>query len=185
MVVALKKDGKITVGITVCDDFVDMSVTDLALEENLPFWKVKGTKDCYVFSEDLTFAADLLRYHDFIFKDITDGNSIVTNVVPKMKELLDGYNLITKSKEWDSQLLIVKGDKMYTIGHYFSVSEIDEATGLGFEPYLLGGLDESKDLPPVESILFAVRNLNRMRCRNLFPLTVMDLQTKKRTVYYQ
>lgn len=185
MVVALKRDGQIVVGMTVCDDFIDMTEHDLALEGNIPFWKVKGVKDCYVFAEDLTLSTDLLRYNQWIFKDITDGQSIVENVVPKMKELLEGYARVLDGKEWDSQLLIIKGDKMYTIGHYFTVGECDESAGLGFEPYLISGLEESKDLPPKESVLFAVRNLCRMRCRNLFPLTLFDNKTKKSTIYYQ
>lgn len=45
MVVAIKKDDKISVGITVCDSLVDMTEKDLSLMENIPFWKVKGTKD--------------------------------------------------------------------------------------------------------------------------------------------
>ena len=88
-------------------------------------------------------------------------------------------------KEWGSQLLIIKGNKMYTIGHYFTVSEVDNFVGLGFESYLLGGLSEMKEETPSESILFAIKNLNRMKCRNFFPVMLFDNQTKKRKLYYK
>lgn len=184
MVVAMKNDDRIVVGITMCDTFIDMSTRDLALAENIPFWKVKGTKDCYVFAENLTFSVDLLRFNDGIFKNVTDGNSVITGVVPKMKELFGKYSRVIGKDEWDSQLLIVKGNKMFTIGHYFTVSEIDEFAGLEYEPYLLGGLEESKGKDLKESVLFAVRNLNRMRSRNFFPLMLFDSKTKKRKIVF-
>ena len=185
MVVAVKKDDKITVGITVCDSLVDMTEKDLSLMENIPFWKVKGTKDCYVFAEDLTYAVDLLRYNDHIFKNITDGNSIVVDVIPKMKELLSNYSRVIDGKRWGSQLLILKGNKMFIVGNYFVVSEADDFVGLGYDTYLLGGLSEMREEDPRENILFAIRNLNRMKSRNLFPVMMFDNQTKKKKFYYQ
>jgi hypothetical protein len=101
-----------------------------------------------------------------------------------MKELLSKYSQILNGKEWDSQLLIIKDNKMFTIGHYFTVSEVDEFAGLGYEQYILGALEESRDKPMEESILFAVRNLNQMRCRNFFPLMLFDSKTKKRKVVF-
>ena len=184
MVIARKDGDRIVVGSTVADTLIDMTDSDLALLENIPFWKVKGEKNCYVFAEDLTFATDLLRFNDYVFKNITDGNSVITNIVPKMKELLSKYSQIINGKEWDSQLLIIKDNKMFTIGHYFTVSEVDEFAGLGYEQYLLGALEESRDRPMEESILFAVRNLNRMRSRNFFPLMLFDSKTKKRKIAF-
>jgi hypothetical protein len=102
-----------------------------------------------------------------------------------MKDFL-GYNFqLIKENKWDSRLLIVKGNKMYTIGHYFTVSEVDDFVGLGFESYLLGGLSEASDEKPAESILFAIKNLNRMKSRNFFPVMLFDNQTKKKKVYYK
>lgn len=184
MLIARKDGDRIVVGLTVADSFIDMTERDLSILENIPFWKVKGEKNCYVFAEDLTFATDLLRFNDYVFKNVTDGNSIITNVVPKIKELLNKYSQTIDGKEWGSQLLIIKDNKMFTVGHYFTVSEVDEFVGFGFESYLLGGLEESRDKPIEESVLFTVRNLNRMRRKNLFPLTIFDSKTKKKKVFF-
>lgn len=184
MIIARKDSDRIVVGSTIADSLIDMTERDLSLSENVPFWKVKGEKNCYVFAEDLTFATDLLRFNDYIFRNITDGNSVITNVVPKMKELLSKYYQNINGKEWYSQLLIIKDNKMFTIGHYFTVREVDEFVGLGYDSYLLGGLEENKDKSLEESILLSVRNLNRMRSRNLFPLVVFDGKTKKRKVIF-
>ena len=98
MVIARKDGDRIVVGSTVADTLIDMTERDLSLLENIPFWKVKGEKNCYVFAEDLTFATDLLRFNDYVFKNITDGNSVITNVVPKIKELLSKYSQIINVK---------------------------------------------------------------------------------------
>ena len=182
MIIARKSNDEIMVGLTVGDSLIDMTEKDLSLKENIPFWKVKGVKNCYVFAEALNYSTDLLRYNDYIFKDVTDGNSLIVNVVPKMKELLDKHSRIIGKDEWESQLLIIKDNKMFTIGHYFTVFEVDEFAALGYESYLLGGLEENRDKPLEESILAALRNLNRMRCRNLFPLVLFDSKTKKSKV---
>ena len=185
MVVATKRDDKIVVGLSITDSVVDMSEKDLSLQENLPYWKVKGEKDCYVFCEDLCFASDLFRYNDYVFRGITDGNSIIRNVVPKMKELLDGYLQITSEGNWNTQLLIVKGDKIFTISRYFSVTEVDDFAGLNFEKIAIGCLEESKDMTQEESLLFASRTINRMKNRNIFPLIIFDSKTKKHKIYYK
>ena len=52
MIVARKKDDRIMVGLSITDSWTEMTERDLVLEENIPFWKVRGEKDCYVFAED-------------------------------------------------------------------------------------------------------------------------------------
>ena len=185
MVVAVKREDRIVVGVTGCDSLVDMTVKDLSLEENVPFWKVTGTKDCYVFADILSFEADLLRYNPSIFKEITDGKSVFETALPKMKALLGKYNRISEKGEWSNKLLIVKGDKMFSVDAYFTVSEEDGFVGLDYEQYLLGALEESRDLSQEESVLFAVRNLKKMINRELFPLVLFDSKTKKKKVLYQ
>ena len=189
MLVAAKKDDKIMVGVSVCDSLIDMTEKDLSLIENLPFWKVNGTSDCYVFADERNFAFELLRYNDHIFKNITDGNSIITTVVPKMKELLGKHSRIINGNEWESQLLIVKGNKMYSIGRYFSVSENDNYACLGFEGYVLGCLEELSnkgyEVSSLDKVVNSLRYLNAIRNRDYFPLITFDTSTKKRRVFYK
>ena len=185
MIIAIKRDGKVVVGISICDCSIDMTESDLALADNLPFLKVKGEKDCYVCTEDLTYSTDLLRYNDYVFKGISDGRSVIEKVLPRMKELLGKHNRLVNDKEWHNQMLIIKGDRIFRITNYLCVSEIDEYTVMGYESYIQGTLDETRDIAPEESILSAVRNVNRMRNRQFFPITVFDSKSKRKKVYYQ
>ena len=185
MIIAVKKGDKVVVGVTICDGSIDMSEKDLALESNLPFWRVKGQNDCYVCTEDLTYSTDLFRYNDYIFKDISDGKSIIENVLPKMKEILKRNNQLINGKEWDNQMLIIKGGKVFRITNYLNLAEIDDYTVLGYESNVQCVLDETKDDTPIDSILSSIRHLNRMRNKQLFPVTIFDLQGRKKQVYYK
>ena len=185
MIIAIKKEDKVVVGMSICDGSIDISSKDLALADNMPFWKVQGEKDCYVFTEDLTYSADLLKYNDYVFKGITDGRSIVEKVLPKMKELLGKNNLLVNDKEWYNQMLIIKGKKVFRITNFLCVSEVDDYAAMGYENYLQGSLDATSDLEPTESILTSVRNTVRLTNRLLFPITVFDSKSKRKKVYYE
>ena len=113
MIVAVKKEDRVVVGISISDSFVEMAEKDLVLTENLPFWKVDKEKDCYVCTEDLCYSTDLLRYNSHIFKGITDGKSVIENVVPKMKILFEKNVCLTSDNDWHNQMLIIKGNKIF------------------------------------------------------------------------
>ena len=185
MVIALKTEDRVIVATTIADSIDDMAMCDKTVKENIPFWKVRGTKDCFVFAEDLTYVSDLLRYNDYIFKNITDGSSIITDVVPQMKMLLDSYGYIHDGRKWPTRLVIVKGNKIFSISKYFVVDEIDEFVAFGCDSILKGAMEECADLPAEERILFAVNHLCCMENRMLFPLTLFDTKTKKRKVIYK
>lgn len=185
MVIALKTKDRVIVATTIVDSIDDISTCDKSIQENLPYWKVRGTKDCFVFVDELKYSADVLRFHDFIFKNITDGNSIITDVVPKMKMVLDGYFCTHDGKEWDSRLIIVKGTKIYTIDRNFVVCEADEFAAHNYEYYISGAMEECPDLPPEQRILFAVNHVCEINNAKLYPLTLVDTKTKKHKVIYQ
>lgn len=185
MVIAKRQDDKIVVGISDRDSLIEMCENDYYLEENLPFWKVNGEKDCFVCSSKVCFSTNLLRYNDKIFKGITDGKSIMQNVVPKIKGILSEYLSLINDKSWDSQLLIIKGNKMFTINNYFNVTEIEQSVALGYTPYLNSGIEESCDMSAEESILFSVRGLETIQNIKLFPIVTFNTKTKKKKVHYK
>ena len=182
MILATKKDNTIFVGISICDCCINMSNKDLSLKDNLPFWKVKGEKDCYVGTQKLTFATDLIKYSDNLFKNILDTNSIIENVIPKLKKELAKYNLLTDNN-WNNQLIIIKNNKLFHVSTFLEVTEIENHLALGYENYILGALDNTETLEPAESIFESVRSLNRMKNLQLFPLTIFNTNTKKLKTY--
>ncbi|MGN0814954.1 MAG: hypothetical protein ACI4MH_06960 [Candidatus Coproplasma sp.] len=185
MIVAVKKDDRVVVGISICDDSRDMTPKDLALADNLPLWKVKGEKDCYVCVEYLQYSTDVLRFNDHIFRGISDGESIIKKVIPAMKELLSEYGCTIGGRDWYNQLLIIKGNKIFKISNFFCVSEEEDYAALGYDDYFAGALDAMRDTELTQRVLTAIRHTARMTNRQIFPVTVFDTNTKRRKVYYK
>ena len=187
MIAAVKREDKITVGISICDTSIDMAEKDLVIEENIPFWKVKGEKECYVFASCATYSTELLRFSDYVFRGITDCRSVLEKVVPKMRNLLGRFERLKNDKSWNNEMIIIKGNKLFSIDSYFCVSEIDAIESFGFseEYYIKGGLEATKDLDSTESILMATRNTERMLNNKLFPMIIFDSKTKRKKIYYK
>ena len=179
MVIALKTEDRVIVATTIADVVDDIDTCDKSIQENLPYWKVRGTKDCFVFVDQLKYASDVLRFNDYIFKNITDGNSIITDVVPQMKMLLDSYACTHDGNEWDSRLVIVKGTKIYTIDRNFVVCEADEFVAHTYEYYISGAMEECADLSAEQRILFAVDHVCDIDNANIYPITLVDTKTRK------
>lgn len=184
MVIAVKKDEKIMVGSSICDGCTQMTDKDLVLDENIPFWKPKNTKNCYVFAEDACMETDLLRYNDEIFKGVCDFDSIIANVIPKMQALLRRYYLISEDKSWGSQLLIIINGTMVTIDHYFVVTKFKNFVSLGADYVMCGAIEEMQDASLEERMIFAVKTTEQAFNKRLFPMVIRDMQTKKRKVVF-
>lgn len=189
MIVALKTDDRVLVGITICNNSVGTSDKDLTLDENLPMWKVRGEKNCYVFTDRIDYPTDILRYNDRVFKGITDGKSIIRNVVPHIRDLLDKTDNLLKGQEdeqkWNNQMVIVKDGEIFFIDDYLVVFQKSEYVATAYENYVIGTLEDTRDLDPTQRILTAFRTVGRMRNITLFPVTIFDTKTKRKTVYYQ
>ena len=188
MIIALKKQDKIFVATGINDGSINMTEKDLLLSENIPFWKINGVKDCYVGVRDVSYSADLLRYNNYVFKNITDIKSIIDNVIPKMKDLLGKYDMSGDGKNWRNRLVIIKDDRIYEVDNFFSVEEEDEYAVLtiGYDTdYIKGALDESKDLSAEESILNALRSYSLMKDSKVFPITIFNVTDKKKKIYYK
>ena len=181
MIVAVKKNNNIVVGISTTDTYDGQTERDMLLQDNVPFWKVSGTDDCFVFADAPSYTTDVLRYNDDVFKGISDYNSLIMEVVPKMKELLAEKRCLTDKGLSDCTLIIVKGDKLFEITTKFLVKEEDEWTSSENKEAMAGAYEECKDLSAEETVLFAYRNI-LWHNSNPFPLILFDATTKKKKI---
>ena len=185
MLIAIKKDDTIAVGASCADIYTDFTSQTCILDENVPFWKVRGEKDCYIASSSLEFAVDLMRYNNNIFKGITDAKSIISNVVPKMKDMLGFFDLIDEEGSWNELLLVIKGDKMFLINSYFFVEEIEMFGEVQGKRQFFSGAFEKASGEPVQDVVSMARAFNALKGDKVFPLTVFDTKTKKKKVFYK
>ena len=184
MVIAKKDKDRVVVGINISDQLSYAAMSSYVLEDNIPFWKVKGEKNCYVFCDNAGFAVNLLRYNDYVFKGITDVQSVAKNVIPKMRELLEKNDLIIRGKEWFGKLLIVKDNKIFTIENYFVLSETN-AIALNDVILATGCIEECEGKSAKESVLYTLRVLEKATRVSSFPAVVFDSKTKRKTIYYK
>ena len=185
MLIAIKDKDRIVAGLTMANMYVETTENDILLDDNIPFFKVRGNKNCYVLISSACFAADLLRYNDFIFKDVTDGESVIKGVVPKMRALLEEYDQILDDKSWESNLVIIKDDKAYSVNVYFVVEEISDYCAFLDQRYIDGTMFDTQGLDPVERILTAVKTVSKTKFSQYFPLIVFDSKTKKKQIFHQ
>ena len=187
MIIALKRQGKLFVAAGICDCTCNMTDKDLSLSENIPFWKINGVKDCYIGVRGISYATDLLRYSQYIFKGITDVKSIIDKVIPKMKGLLGKFDMSGEGKNWYNRLVIIKDGRIYKIDNFFSAYEENEYVVLTNydSDYIQGALDDTKDLSAEESILNALRCYSLMQDRKVFPITIFNVTDKKKKIYYK
>jgi len=184
MIIALKKGNGFLVGSSICVSSFGMTDRDLSLPENIPFFKVNGTKDCYVGTCYFSRSSDLIRYNDYIFKDVTNGESIIKNVLPKLKAFLQENGQV-KNNNWDNSLIIIKGDKIYVINRFFTVEEKEFAV-LGSYVFLGGVYQAQEDgLDAETAIKQTVKMAECIDNRKYFPVILTDTTTNKRKVIYK
>ena len=179
MIVAVKAKDRVVVATSTCDGSINMSVSDIIHEENVPFWKVQGVKNCYVCANELTAAANLLRYTPSVFRGITDCASIMQNVMPKMKQLFEEHGQLLSDRQWSSDLVIIKDNKVFLITKHFDVREIDDYVATNHERYINGALSVIDEEDPKARILQAIQHTCSKRNCQLFPLVMFDTKSKK------
>lgn len=185
MIVAVKEKDRVLLGVTIADISRYISNDDLIDEENLPYFKVRG-EDCIVCYAGcgLEIEMDVLKCNDKIFRNITDGNSILQNVIPKLKEIIAPYKGINSEGVMKYGIYIIKGDKVFYITRNFIVHDIEDFYCVGSED-LMSGIIES--LPPLcgeEKILTVAREFFKLCGIRSFPFVILDSKTKKRKVFY-
>lgn len=181
MVVAVKKGEDIVVGISTIETYSGMTAGDKLHPDNVPCWKVSGEDDCFVFSDRSSLMVDALRYNSHIFRGITDYNSLVNKVVPKMKDFLGKMNYLLRDEDMNTELVIVKGNKLYDINFDFMVTEVDGWVSTDWQGNIGGAYEVSKHLSAEDIVLSAYRN-GVGYDYNFFPLIMFDNRSKKQRI---
>ena len=185
MVVAVNKNNESLVAISVRREISGMKIKDALLNENLPFWKVRGVDDCYVFAESRTHSGDVIGCCTKIFKELTDEQSIVEKVIPKLKELINNETMQKKENSWDNSLIIVKGTKLYEIDSCYLVRELKDRVVSFASDYIMCAIEDADNMPVEDAILTAFRSCNKVNNRNHFPVLLFNPKTKTKKIFYK
>ena len=85
--------------------YVELNRSDFCFEDNLSVWKMIGSKNTIVMSENIGRIADVLRYKN-LFKGALDNEKVVKVVIPKIKELLTEFSLIDSENSMKTKIYI-------------------------------------------------------------------------------
>ena len=184
MVIALKENNKIYAGVSASDSLINMNRKDMVLDENLPLWKIPGHKGWYVMCTKLLPMVDVLRYTDGLFAKEITHQSLIRHTIPRMKEVLGERGLL-KGKTWCNTALIFNAEKAYVMDAYFCVSELYEieTNGRQFE-LTRGSMEFTKGLPPKVRLREAFGSIYLARCKDVFPVVLMDAESGKKEIWW-
>lgn len=186
MIIALKEDNRVVLGMSCYDTLAQMSPKDLALAENQPVWKLKTVKNCYVGIKDNHYAGEILRCNEQIFKGLTDAKSVAEVIIPRIKKLLKDNHCLICGSDMPIEITIIKDNNIYFIDKFFVFNEKDEWVNGYHKDTLLGGIEGSKDIKSAtERILSIMRVVSNLELFNGFPITIIDTKTHRRKVYYK
>ncbi len=184
MLVAIKEKDKICVGATIADDAINMSSSDMLLDENVNAWEISDLDGWYMVCSRYNPAMDLLRYNRGLFAQEITYQSIILHTIPKIKQILGERGLI-RGKCWYNELLIVNKEKGFLIDSYFCLNELYDFCAEGSRVEVArGSLACTKNLSAKIRICEAFQAMESARGIRYFPVMFWDLSSGKREDWY-
>ena len=182
MIIAIKREDGVTLGVSCKDSCCDMLDKDYTLLDNLPAWKVKGNTGCYAATGELDFSGQLIRAYARSLSKIKGPNDIINQVIPEMKSLLKDFRL-SDGKKWGNELLIVKDGRLYHLTSHFVLEELQDAVVLARNSLVqMGCLEATRGQTAEKRIVETYRFLSKVRNENLFPIVLWDTKTGRKKV---
>lgn len=184
MFVAIRDKNNSYIGVSASDTLQNIGQRDLALEDNVPVWKIAGRKGWYMVCNKTLPTTDAVRYaKNLLDKQIT-GETLVRYTVTKIKECLEKRELV-KERNWYTCAAIVRKDKIYSIDSSLLVHEEKGFCVRGEEETVVrGSLEFNRGLPARQSIREAFQTVTLARNKQYFPVTVIDTATGKREIWW-
>ena len=184
MIIAIKQPDKVVVACSLVDGFLLPSDRDYVDPENLP---IKFAQDgkllaCTVANRN----ADILLYDtDFVEQSMTH-DTIVSKVLPSMKESLKKGGRPPKDDRWSGMMVVCDDQHLYQIDNSFEVSEVSDYTVFSYhEMEIYSVLDCTENLPAEERILRSVVHAESASYRKVFPVVITDTKDKQFKVFTQ
>ena len=196
VVVAIKKDGVIYMG---ADSQVTKGGTRTTLSNpnNYKIWSVRDTDNCLMGAVGALRANNIIMVADDLIPemvDLKDGVSfcfVVRHFVPRIMAELDDYHALLKDKDelpdMDASFLLAYHDRLYLIGRYGSVIEVDDfcAIGSGASEALGSLLSSVDEKDPVERIKMAIKASAAHDIYVDYPIVISDTQSTEFKVFYE
>lgn len=186
MVIVLKDKGSVYVAVGTNRVNSPMHTEDKINEENVSVWRVPNSEDA-IMASTIAYGldVDILRYKDFKLSGAMTQNGLWRKVIPEIKSVLASCDMMDGDEAWEP-FVIAKGNRAFYINCAFMCREITDFMTLGnLEEVTHGAMLKHRDKPPVERIAESVRFAERVGKDRIFPIVIMNTQTRERTVLYE
>ena len=196
VVVAIKKDGVIYMG---ADSQVTKGGTRSTLSNpnNYKIWRVEDTDNCLMGGVGSLRASNIIMVADSLIpemvdlKDGVDFRFVVRRFVPHLMAELDDYHALVKDKDdlpdMDASFLLAYHDRLYLIGRYGSVIEVDDfcAIGSGSSEALGSLLSSVEEEDPMERIKKAIKASAAHDLYVDYPIVISNTENTEFKVFYE
>ena len=180
MYIAIHDDETTYIGVT-NREYITGQPEDAIPEENLPIVRGKRGEGIMVATDGFCAAADLARDIAKKLSGKIDGERMINEIEPMVKECHEFYNQTNNGGRYKTSVLVGTKEGLYEICGG-SVSKTDFVTS-DYESICKCAYLSSEGKPSVERMLYVFREAERMRNISLFPISIYDVRTGKRKIY--
>ena len=185
MIIAIKEKDKVVIGYTNLDSWGRLTNKDYVDEENLA---IKYSKTGKVFAcPNMNRRSDILLYDDELLNLDVSPKSVVKEIIPYIKELLNENDIPIDKGDWKNALVICDNEHIYDIGPKFAFREVHDFVCHGYREAetIISVLDATPSISAEQRIIKAVSFASKIYKENLFPLVITDTKDGKLKVVYE
>lgn len=180
MYVAIHDKDTTYIGVT-NREYFDGQTEDGILEDNLPIVSGKRGAGIMVATDGFCAAADMVRNKAKKLSGIIDGERMINEIEPMVKECHEFYNQTDNDGHYQTMVLVGTKDGLYKISGG-TVSKVDFVTS-DYESICKCAYLSSEGKTATDKILNVFREAERMNNKSLFPVSIYDVRTGKRKIY--
>lgn len=148
------------------------------LPDNLPFWKMRGSKGAVMANSGGLRERDLLKYETLFRGELTIKKAYET-IIPKMKKILEKYGRLNEDKHFIDTYFIAKDHQIMKIspkGECTWVKSIDTSKS-SFLEWLLVTAEINKDKHPMIRLALGEKIINDYFRIVTYPIGIVDANT--------
>ncbi|MCV2231512.1 hypothetical protein N7548_01545 [Acholeplasma manati] len=146
------------------------------IEENIPFWKVKGSKNTIMAVFPSLRDADILRYEP-IHITLTYSN-LVETIIPKYNFLLKSMGRLNEEGNMNCGIYIAKNDDAYFVDTDETIKILSYDNQFG-SSLLTATLLAHKDNDPITRLVLSIKADCEDNFKNPFPIAILDTKTER------
>ena len=146
------------------------------IEENIPFWKVKGSKNTIMAVFPSLRDADILRYEP-IYTPLSYSN-LIDRIIPKLKNQLKSMGRLDTNDNMNCGIYIAKNDNAYFVDTDETVKILSYDNQFG-SSLLNATLLAHKDKKPIVRLVLSIIAECEDNFKDPFPIAILDTKTER------